>query len=177
MAKDEPLDVWELKDNLKAVLKRYSKIHDIILFGKKVREGKEGLELAIILKQKDEDLIQQLELSLGEKVKLVIVDKEDIYTTRQGFLVAAEGYSLLHEAFLRDLLGIHPRKLYSYSISHLDSTEKRAFNRQLLKAIKKTDAAKLGPGSVLIPVEHSGYFEDFLAVWNIEHTTSEFTVL
>ena len=171
------LDVWDLQENLRAVLKRYSKIHDMILFGAKMRDSKEGVELAIILKQKDEDLIQQLELSLGDKVRLMIIDKEDIYTTKEGFLVLSEGYSLLHDQYLRKLIGIHPRYLYSYSINHLNSTEKRAFNRQLLKAITKTKSEKLGPGSVLIPVENSGYFEDFLAVWNIGHRSKKFTVL
>lgn len=149
----------------------------MILFGPEIREAKEGIELAIILKEKDEDLIQQLEIHLGERVKLKVIDKEDVYTTRDGFLIASEGYSLLHEAFLRDLIGIHPRRLYSYKISHLSSTEKRAFNRSLLKALKKTNARKLGPGSALVPLKHSGYFEDFLTVWDIKPGKRQFTVI
>jgi len=59
----------------------------------------------------------------------------------------------------------------------LHSSEKRAFNRQLLKALTKTKAEKLGPGTALVPVVHSGYFEDFLAVWNIKPDSKRFTVL
>ena len=174
----EKLDVWALKNELKAVVKRYSKIDDIILFGLSLSGKREtDVELAIILKQPDPDLEQTLSLSLGDRVKLEILNKEDLYTSKQGYIVTTAGFSLKHDAFLRDMIGLKPKKLFSYSINHLDSSDKRAFNRSLLKTLKKIKAEKIGPGAILIPSDQEGYFLDFLDVWGIKSRTRSWTVL
>ena len=174
-------DVWAFAESLKQILKKYSKISDIVLFGKPMRGSenfnKENLELIIVLKREDEDLKQVLELNLGEQVSLSVLTSDDISSSKQWFLAVIEGFSLKHDDFLRNIYGVSPKKMYSYKINHLSSSEKRSFNRNLLKLIKKTSANKLGAGTILIPIQHSAYFEDFLAVWSIDSSSEIFTVI
>ena len=175
------LNVWDYKEQLRVILKKYSKIDDIILFGKALKgvESKnvDALEIAIILKEQDDDLKQILELNLGEKILLTILSKEEIYSNKNSLLIFLEGFSIKFDKLVRELLGVHPRKLYSYTINHLSNTEKRAFNRQLLRVSKRIDARKLGSGTILIPLESSSFFEDFLRIFNITHESEVFTVL
>lgn len=170
----------ELKRNLRRILRRYKPITDIIIFGSYVKGRKipKDIDLAIIVKEKDLVLPMQLKREIPWKnIHLEFIRTSDIYSNPLFISLLNEGYSIKEDAFLRDISGISPKRLYKYDLKHLEQAKKVMFAHMLNRALKKIKGEKIGNGVVLVPLSSASYFEDFLEIWGLRYKTREWTVI
>ena len=112
----------ELKRNLKRILKKYKALADIIVFGSYVkgRKNPKDIDFALMVKEKDLDLARQIKQELpGMNVHLEFIRTGELYSNPLFISLLNEGYSIREGAFLRDILGISPKRLYKYDLKHL----------------------------------------------------------
>lgn len=170
----------ELKKNLRKILKKYNLIKDIIIFGSfvKGRDNPNDIDLAFILVEKDMQLVDLIKKELvTDKIHLEFINLEDIYFNQLFLSLINEGYSIKNDSFLRDILKIRPMRFYSYNLKHLNKSKKTIFGAALKNNLKKIKGEKIGAGAVLIPIDQTSYFEDFLDVWGMKYKTKEWTVI
>lgn len=161
-------------------MKKYKEIKDFIIFGSFVK-GKytpKDVDVALVVDKKDISLVGEIKEKLKIKsLDMEIIKPEEIYQSRLGLTLISEGFSIKNNKFLREKLGISPMKIYTYEIKHLTQTQKVLFGRGLNQIIKDVKGVKLGAGSIMIPINQSGKFEDFLNTWNLKYKTREYLVL
>lgn len=161
-------------------MKKYNQIEDFIIFGSLVK-GKyapKDVDIALVVEKKDISLIGEIKDQLIIKnLDMEMVKPEEIYQTRLGLTLITEGFSIRSNKFLRERLGLSPMKIYTYGIKNLTQTKKVLFGRGLNQIIKDTKAVKLGAGNIMLPIEQSSKFEDFLETWNLKYKTKEYLVL
>lgn len=180
MASKQSLEWQELKKSLKKLLRKYKEIKDFIIFGSLVK-GKyapKDIDIALVVDKKDISLVGEIRDKLNIKdLDIELIKPEEIYQTRLGLTLISEGFSIKNNKFLRKKLNLFPMKIYTYEIKNLTQTRKVLFGRGLNQIIKDTKATKLGAGSIMIPIEQSNKFEDFLETWNLKYKTKEYLVL
>jgi predicted nucleotidyltransferase len=159
-------------------LKKYKEIDDIVVFGSFVKDKFQpnDIDLAVISEEKSIYFAGKISSELPKNAHMELLSSKQIYQTRVGISIILEGFSIKHNKFLRDILGISPKKIYVYEIRNLKPSEKRQFNRALLEHLKTTRGDKLGAGSVMIPTEKSGFFDDFLERWNLKFNAKSYNV-
>lgn len=167
-----------MKKNLKNILKNYKEIKDIIIFGSFVKNKEEpkDIDIALIIEKKDINLISLLKKEIDTNVHISIITENEILTNPLTLILINEGYSITKGDYIKNLLKIKPMKLYSYNLTHLNNSSKTLFNISLKKTLKKINGEKISPGSVLIPMEQTGYFEEFLDAWEMKYKTKEWAV-
>ncbi len=178
MVSRQSLEWQELKQSLKKLLKKYNQIKDIIIFGSLVK-GKyapKDIDTALVVEKKDISLVGEVKTQI-KNLDVELIRPEEIYQTRLGTTLISEGFSIKSNKFLRDKLGLSPMKIYVYEIKNLTQTKKVLFGRGLNNIIKNTKAVKLGAGSIMVPINQSSKFEDFLDTWNLKYKTKEYLVL
>lgn len=172
------LKLAELKKNLKNILKNYNEIKDIIIFGSFVKNKEEpkDIDIALIVEKKDINLTSKLKKEIPADIHISIITENEILTNPLTLTLINEGYSIVKEDYIKNILKIKPMKLYSYNLMHLNNSSKTLFNIALKKTLKKINGEKISPGSVLIPMEQTGYFEEFLDAWQMKYKTKEWNV-
>ena len=169
-----------MKRSLRKLLRKYKEIEDFIIFGSLVK-GKyapKDIDIALVVDKKDILLVGEVKDQLKIKnLDIEMIEPENIYQSRLGLMLISEGFSIKDNKFLREKLGLYPMKIYTYEIKNLTQTKKVLFGRGLNQMIKDTKSVKLGAGSIMIPVEQSSKFEDFLQTWNLKYKTKEYLVL
>lgn len=173
------LTLAELKKNLKKVLNKYDSINDIIIFGSfvKGREVPKDIDIALIVKERDPNLISLVKEEIKiSKVHLDFITLDDIFSKLFLSLIN-EGYSIKNDDFVKTKLNIKSMKLYSYDLKHLEKSGKTLFGIALKKTLEKIKGEKVSIGSVLIPMNQTSYFEDFLDAWGMKYKTREWTVI
>lgn len=159
---------------------KYKEIKDFIIFGSLVK-GKyapKDIDIALVVDKKDISLVGEIKEQLKIKnLDIELVNPEDVYQSRLGLTLISEGFSVKSNKFLREKLGISPMKIYTYEIKHLTQTKKVLFGRGLNNLLQDTKAVKLGAGSIMIPINQSDKFEDFLDTWDLKYKTKEYLVL
>lgn len=167
-----------MKANLKQVLKKYKNIKDCIIFGSQVKakHSPKDTDIALVMNTKDTTLTGEIKEQL-KNADIEIITPEEIYQSRLGLTLITEGFSIKNNKFIRELIQIKPMKIYTYHIKHLTQIQKVLFGRGLNNTIKETKGIKLGAGSILIPIETTGNFEEFLDVWGLKYKTKEYLVL
>lgn len=169
----------ELKKNLRKILRKYDIIKDIIIFGSfvKGRDNPKDIDLAFIVKKKNTKLVPLIKKEIGiNKAHLDFITVDDVFSPLFLSLIN-EGYSIKKNKFLRNVLNIRPMRLYAYDLKHLDKSKKTLFGIALKKSLKKIKGEKVSIGSVLVPINQTSYFEDFLDAWGMKYKTKEWTVL
>lgn len=180
MASKQSLEWQKLKKSLKKLLVKYKEIQDFVIFGSLVK-GKytpKDIDVALVVDKKDISLVGEVKDQLKNKnLDIEMIKPEEIYQTRLGLALISEGFSIKNNKFLREKLGISPMKIYTYGIKHLTQTKKVLFGRGLNQITEDTKGVKLGAGSIMIPIDQSSKFEDFLNTWNLKYKTKEYLVL
>ena len=167
-----------MKKSLKKLLKKYRNIKDFVVFGSSVK-GKyapKDVDVAVVVNKKDISIVGEIKEEI-KNLDVEMIEPEEIYQSRLGIALITEGFSIRKGKFLREILGLFPMKIYTYEIKNLTQSKKVLFGRGLIKLLKDTKAVKLGAGSIMIPIEYSGEFEDFLETWNLKYKTREYLVL
>lgn len=180
---------WAKKTNkiVKKFYRKYKKkIFDIILYGSAAR-GKyklRDIDILIILKDVDKKDYFELpyELRKGLEKKGLRVDVKGIlleeifdpkFLARQNLLI--EGYSLIKNNLLSESFGFESYSLFAYSLKNLNHNEKTKFQyafkgRKGGKGIlEELGGTSVGMGSVLIPIENSEKFKEFLDKWKMSY--------
>ena len=162
---------------LENLLKKYNQIEDIIVFGSAVK-GKdmpEDIDIAVIVKEKDLDLYKELNDRLKPyKVHIELV--ASLLKTRLSLNLLMEGYSIEKKDFLNKILGLKPVKLFVYNLIGFSRSKKALFSMALTKTLKEIKGNRIAPGAVMIPIDKSGYCNEFLEAWKIKYNTSEWTM-
>ena len=87
-----------------------------------------------------------------------VLSPSQVYKTRLGLSVISEGFSIKENKFLRHMAGLEPKKIYCYDLKGLSQSEKRQFNRALKEHLNTLKGERLGAGSIMIPIEKTGFF-------------------
>lgn len=179
---------------LKLESKKFAKQHnilDIILFGSVVKGKQEAGDIDLLIIFKDETLKNRTEI--GQRFKRVVkkIKNPDVKTinlkelfdedflARQGVLI--EGFSLLKNKAFSKSFGFEGYALFSYSLKNLNHNEKTKFTYVLIGRnkegiLKQTNTKHLGRGSVMVPIQNSLMFEEFLEKWKISYTKKNILV-
>jgi predicted nucleotidyltransferase len=162
------------------LLKRYDDIlSDIIIFGSAVKGKKipNDIDLALILKEKNIDKIDKIKKDIDDaKVHIEVVTQESLLKTKISLNILLEGYSIEKKDFLRNLLDLKPVKLFLYNLKGFNRSKKSIFSMALTKNLKKMGGKRIAPGAVIISIDQSGYFNEFLEGWQIKYKTAEWTM-
>ena len=169
-----------MKKSLKQLLKKYPNLRDIVVFGSSVKgkQSPKDIDIALIVNKKDIALTGEIKEHLkNSRLDIEMLLPEEVYQTRLGLSLISEGFSIRTNRFLREFLQIKPAKIYIYELKQLTQTQKVLFGRGLKTILKEINGTKMGSGSVMIPIEKTGKFEDFLDTWNLKYKTKEYLIL
>lgn len=166
---------------LRKLLKKYE-IQDIIIFGSAVK-GKtkpRDIDIALLVKEKDEDLIEKIENDIRKNidynVDFTVMSIEDVYSSVWLSLIK-EGFSISKGKYLHEIYNIEPCILFKYNLKSLDRVKKVQFDRGLNEILKATKGTRLLRTIVVIPLEESFQFEEFLKTWKLEYEARRFELL
>lgn len=182
-----------LLNYLKSESKKFSdkEIFDIVLYGSSIsKENPRDTDIAIIFFNKN--LNERLNLSQEFKDKIKnkthnpdvkainlseLFDKS--FLARQGILT--EGYSLLSNSWFSEKIGFTGYMLFTYSLTNLNHNEKTKFTYSLIGRTSKgmieiSKAKSLGKGALIVPIENSFLFEEFLKKWKINFKSKKILV-
>lgn len=164
-----------LKMELRHILRKYSELYDIIVYGSYFRN--KSLDVALIVGKKDLMLQSRIidDLKMDD-INIHQIEFNDAYKNPIWLSLTTEGFSVKENKFLKDLLGMVPMKIYSYSLKQLSQVKKVQFTRALNNTIKKINGLKFGIGVVLVPIKEVNYFEEFLDYWDLKYDSKEWTV-
>ena len=180
---------WMKKTNkiVKSFYKKHKKkIFDIILYGSSIRGKYRPRDIDILVIFKDVDNKEYFELpyelrkslekeNLKVDVKGVLIYElfDPKFLARQSLLI--EGYSLIKNNLLSERFGFESYSLFAYSLKNLNHNEKTKFQysfkgrRDERGILEELNGIVVGMGSVLIPIENSEKFKEFLDKWKIKY--------
>lgn len=172
-----------LTQSLKPLLKKYELIEDIIVFGSFVREKAhpKDIDIALLVHEKDELKLEKIEEEIRKlfpefKLDLVLLTIKEIYSPLW-LSILCEGWSVAQEDFLPVLCGIQPTVLYKYSLKTLTPVQKVQFDRGMKLLLDNLKGTRLTRTVVLIPLQASEQFEEFLKTWKLKFETQRYTLL
>ena len=168
---------------LKPLLQKYKILEDIIIFGSLVREkpNPKDIDIAVFIHEKNEAIIEKIEKDIKDaltefEIDITILTVEDIYSPLW-LSITYEGWSINKEEFFSVLYNIMPSKLYKYSIRMLTPVQKVQFDRGLKAILNDLGGIRMTRTVVLIPLQKSEMFEEFLKTWRIEFETRRYSLL
>lgn len=172
-------DLAGLRKSLLNLLKRYKdSVWDIIIFGSFVKEKPRpgDIDVAFIFKKGGMKLAEELSGEV-EKISDLVhynwmflekIEKNPLWMT-----LMLEGYSVKNNKRLSDVFGYRTGVIFSYSLSNLKNKSK--FSHALfgrggnIGKIKEVDGEVLAKGVLLVPMEKSDSFKDFLNYWKVDY--------
>ena len=162
-----------LTKKLKILLKN-KQIIDIIIFGSKSKNkiSPRDIDIIILLNEKRNEF-KEMVISLVPNADVQLISLEDIYKNIFVTLLE-EGFSVRKNNYLHNLYGLKPVKLYKYSLKQLTPSKKVMFERGI-KAVK--GIKRQSNSVVLVPIENTGEFEDFLRQWDLDIDTKEYELM
>ena len=172
-----------LTESLKPFLQKYKVIEDIVIFGSlaKKKSLPKDVDIALFVREKKEAAIEKIEEEIRTilpklKIDFLSIDISDIFSPI--FLsVTKEGFSVSKEEFISVLQGIKPVKLYKYAMLMLNPVQKVQFDRGLRKIVQEVDGIRVARSVVLIPLQNSELFEEFLKTWKIVFETKRYELI
>jgi len=173
----------ELAEDLK---EKNPNVWDILLYGSTVK-GKEtpnDIDIAVILTEGDpfevafhfKRMLEESGFSPEElDVKGFLMNELFSENNLISFALLVEGYSLTKNEFLHKTLNAKGYTLFKFSYSGLTGSEKVRFIYSLRGRnghkgmLQKLNAVELAAGVVLVPVNGTFEFKEFLSRWRIEY--------
>ncbi len=133
------LELAKLKKNLKNILKNYKEIKDIIIFGSFVKNKEESkdIDIAMIVEKKDIILISKLKKDILADIHITLITENEIITNPLTLTLINEGYSMVKDDYIKNILKIKPMKLYSTTLCTLTVQTKHYLIFPLKKHLKK----------------------------------------
>ena len=170
-----------------------SQLFDIVLYGSSVKSKEEPRDTDILIIFKEKNLNERLEIAhkFKEKIKkrisnpdvraINLIELFDLnFSARQG--IFTEGYSLIDNLSFSSRIGFRGYALFTYSLKSLSHNNKTKFTYSLIGRngkgmIEKTNAVPLGKGAIIVPIEKSIMFEDFLNLWKVNYKMKKALIL
>lgn len=165
-----------LVKKLRVLLNKYPEIADIIVFGSFVKSKFKPADIDVMVITSSKELHNKLKITFLKNVHLEFYTFNTLFYEPLIVNVLAEGYSVRHNKFLRERLGIKPAKMFIYRLEGFSRVKKVQFSTALTKMLKLFSGERTAAGSVLIPIGSSGAFEDFLNSWGLKYKTKEYLV-
>ena len=160
-----------------------NKIFDIVLYGSTTKGKSNIRDIDILIIFTNEplkirtNLAQELKEILRQKltsldIKTINLNElfQNEFLARQSILI--EAISLIDKKPIAEKIGFKGYSIFNYKLTNLNHNEKTKFTYALIGRntegiLKKLKAEKLGKGALLIPIENSITFEEFLTKWKI----------
>ena len=179
------------KDYLKyliSISKKFSKnkdIFDIVIYGSSIKGkiNERDVDVLVIFKEKSLneriEIVQKIKETIKEKIKnidLKTINLSELFEreflARQAIL--SESYSLIYKIPFSERMGFENYILFTYSLKNLNHNEKTKFVYSLIGRnregiLQKLKAKSLGKATLIIPIENSIIFEEFLQKWKIKY--------
>lgn len=171
-----------MKKNSRKLYGKYkNRIVDIVLFGSYVK-GKlnpEDIDMTIILKNSNNSFAEKLYIEFKElfgkhtHYNWILVEnlfEESLFPT-----LLEEGISLIKNEKLHKILGYRSSYIFSFYLKNLSKSKKVLFSYALHgknneKGILNTlKGEQFGRAVIIIPIEHSEEFREFLETWDIQY--------
>jgi len=147
---------------------------DIILFGSAVK-GKstpQDLDVALLATKRERRLTEDIK-KIAENADIQWVTLAE-YANPLWLTLIREGFSVKHERYLHELYNITPVTLFRYSLASLTPSQKVMFHRGL----KQFQSSKrLANNVILVTVEESERFTEFLRRWDLDIETKEYALM
>ena len=183
-----PIELDKLMEVAKKFKKKHRKVFDIVLYGSSVK-GKEepnDYDFMLLLRGAREgerfDLAFEFKeklLDLGfphEKLDVKAINLESLwdpnYLATPGIII--EGFSLTKGKLIHELMNGEGYSLFNINLHGLDKNQRKKFNYALKGrngdggVLKEINGKYLGPWVVLIPIESTYKFKEFLDFWGVE---------
>ena len=165
---------------MKSLIKKLKKlldnkeIIDIIVFGSKAkgRLSPGDIDLAVLTTKKTNEIKKTVKQAVPN-ADVQLITLEDIHSNIFLTLIK-EGFSVNKGEYLYNLYKLKPVKLYKYSLKQLTQSKKVMFERGI-KSIKGLE--RLSNSVVLVPIDHTSDFEDFLKQWNLDIETEDYELV
>ena len=167
---------------LKPLLKTFSEIEDLIIFGSLAKSASAPNDIdvaAIFLIPPDRDLLRKIKGELERidaRIELQAVTVRQLYDPLWIALIR-EGFSVKKGEFLHTLHKIKPVILYNYTLTKLSPSKKVLFTRGMDAIAKEMKIEKLTRSVVLVPFEKKQAFEEFLQTWNLTYEARSYELL
>ena len=161
---------WKLRKLLKD-----KGIVDVLIIGSSVK-GKVNpgdIDIIVLCNKKDTVIKERIKEIIGSKadIQLITIHEYDKFIW---LAIIREGYSVKHNDYLFNKYGIKPIVLYKYSLKSLSNSKKVMFERAI-KNFKNIE--RLSNRVVLVPIQISSDFSDFLRNWEIDIDSQEYNLL
>lgn len=168
-------------------------ILDILIYGSNARGKVEARDIDILIIFKEKPLEERVEITQRFKEKIgKEIGKLDIKTINLSELfetnflarqaILTEGYSLINRIPFSEKIGFLSYSLFTYKLKNLSHNNKTKFTYSLIGRgknqgiLKKLNAKPLGKGAVLLPIQDSSFFEDFLKKWDVSYNKKNILV-
>ncbi len=168
--------------------KNSSYIDDIVLYGSSVRRTRpRDIDILVLLngknkREEDRDFSYELRKLIEEEDSEMEIDVkgkylEDLFNSDflAGGSIILEGYSLVSEEFLARKLNLDTYTLFRYDLENLDKNEKTKYTYSLKGRgehsgiLKDLEGLHLARGVILIPIQNTGEFKEFLERWGVKY--------
>jgi len=164
-----------LKMALRHILRKYPEIHDVIVYNS--LSSLQEMDVVLLVDKRDLLLQAKIMKEINtEKIYFHQLEFREAYKHPLWLTLITSGFSLKENQFLKDLIGVSPMKVYSYTLRSFDQVKKVQFIRALNETLKKLNGFKFGAGSILVPLREAAYFEEFLDYWELKYESKEWTV-
>ena len=161
-------------------------IFDIVVYGSNVKGKIEARDIDILIIFKEKPLAERVEITQRFKEKIgKEIGKLDIKTINLSELfetnflarqaILTESYSLVYRMPFSEKAGFLSYSLFTYKLKNLSHNDKTKFTYSLIGRgknqgiLKKLNAKPLGKAVILLPIQNSSFFEDFLKKWKIDY--------
>lgn len=170
-----------------------NEIFDIVLYGSATKGKSKVRDIDILIIFNNEPLkervskAQELKETLRKEIENLDIKTINLnelfqneFLARQSILI--EAISLIDNKSIAEKLGFKGYALFNYKLTNLNHNEKTKFTYALIGRntegiLKKLKAEKLGKGALLIPIENSITFEEFLTKWEINFKSQNILIL
>ena len=175
-----------IKQKGKAFYRKHKEaVFDILLYGSAVK-GKgtpRDIDIVIILKKADKEEYFNLPYEFKTMLDDTDIDAdvkgiriEELFDpntlSRENILI--EGYSLIHEKFLHEILGFSSYSLFIYNLDGMSNSQKTRFQYSLKGRrgeegmVQRTGSHHIGKGCILVPTAFSLEFRKYLESWEVK---------
>lgn len=169
----------ELRKNLLKVFRSYeSFLWDIVIFGSftKDKDKPEDIDVAAVLKGGNLETVEKISSEIdkiSDKIHYNWVFLDEIEKNPLWMTLMMEGFSTKSGKRLSDVFGYKTGVIFSYSLSRLENRSK--FSHALFGRgkghgeLEEFGGEMLAKGVVLVPLEKSDSFREFLDYWKVDY--------
>lgn len=168
----------KLRSLSKNFVKKNKEIVDIVLFGSSVRSKTlpEDIDICVIGIRIDNNLIEKFENAIKKIHKKIHISSLSLKDFLRGSLwktIFHEGYSLIRNKEISELLGFKSFVIFWYNLKNLKQKEKVKFyyalrGRKMEEGLlKKLNGIYLGKGVIAVPLKYEDDIRDLFMKWKI----------